>query len=443
MKLKYILPFIAGALLTTACEKDHRNDNLVDPLVYIVNNGHRTATYYDVEETTDFNIYAYSSGYFGAASDVSVELAPEIVEEYNLANGTAFQLLDPLCYEIVKDSGSITAEGRRATMVVRLKCTEIMKLPMMNDYLIPLHLSATGTEVNEEMSTILINPKMQETEVLAKNAGVVECDLSAEGDSSLEFTLYTEFANKWDSENEYAHGSEVLAAYNAEHGTNYIPLPEEAYTFTPANLKAGQEEAVSHIEIDKTLLAPDRFYTLAVKIAGNSKFKVGADNTVLYHISLLPIRDERSKWKLVLCSSYQNGGGPERMIDGDPATRWENRYNSSGSGDQGKLPIETIWDMGKSYYWCGMTIGRRTDQSSKYVTDLRAGYVDLSNDGDSWTRVQDFDFGDKTNTAPSVTFVDEQWKTSGRYVRLTITESNRGTNVSVTEFEPALAQMPE
>lgn len=64
MKLKNILIPFAGVLLLTACEKDHRNDNLVDPRVYIVNNGVQTATYYDVEETLDYDIYAYSNGYF-------------------------------------------------------------------------------------------------------------------------------------------------------------------------------------------------------------------------------------------------------------------------------------------------------------------------------------------------------------------------------------------
>ena len=61
MKLKNILIPFAGVLLLTACEKDHRNDNLTDPRVYIVNNGVQNAIYYDVEETIDYNIYAYST----------------------------------------------------------------------------------------------------------------------------------------------------------------------------------------------------------------------------------------------------------------------------------------------------------------------------------------------------------------------------------------------
>ena len=80
----------------------------------------------------------------------------------------------------------------------------------------------------------------------------------------------------------------MLDAYNAEHGTNYLPIPTDAVTFTPAQLEVGKREAVSHFEIDKSKLTPDRFYTLAVQLKSNSEFKIGADNTVLYHIALNP-----------------------------------------------------------------------------------------------------------------------------------------------------------
>lgn len=124
---------------------------------------------------------------------------PDAVEALNAANGSSYTLLGEEYYQIVKDTGSITAEGRRATLTVRLDCKGIMALPYMNDYVLPLRLSATGTEVNEKLNTILINPRMQETEVLAENAGVVESDLSATDANTLEFTAYTEFNNKWDS----------------------------------------------------------------------------------------------------------------------------------------------------------------------------------------------------------------------------------------------------
>lgn len=129
MKLKNILIPFAGVLLLTACEKDHRNDNLTDPRVYIVNNGVQNAIYYDVEETIDFDIYAYSSGYFGQPSEVKVVPDPDAVEAFNAANGSSYTLLGEEYYQIVKDTGSITAEGRRATLTVRLDCKGSWRCP--------------------------------------------------------------------------------------------------------------------------------------------------------------------------------------------------------------------------------------------------------------------------------------------------------------------------
>ena len=77
--------------------------------------------------------------------------------------------------------------------------------------------------MNEELGSILINPEMAETQVLVRNAGVVECDLGSS--QTLDFTAYVEFDNKWETTTEYVYGDEVLDAYNAEHGTNYLPTP--------------------------------------------------------------------------------------------------------------------------------------------------------------------------------------------------------------------------
>lgn len=232
----------------------------------------------------------------------------------------------------------------------------------------------------------------------------------------------------------------MLAEYNAANGTQYIPLPADSYTFTEGQLTAGHNEAVSTIKVDKSKLSTDRYYTLAVKLKSNSKFKIGEKNTVLFHISLLPIADNRKEWKLILCSSYYTGRGPELMIDGDLVTRWESRYNNTGQGDINPDEAATVWDMGKTYYWCGMTLVRRSDS---YVTDLRAGYVELSDDGENWTKAQDFDFGDKSNTSTTGTYSTEQWTVSGRYIRLAVNASNRNKLYSVSEFIPVLAEKTE
>ena len=140
-----------------------------------------------------------------------------------------------------------------------------------------------------------------------------------------------------------------------------------------------------------------------------------------------------------------NNNGALFVIDGVPMFNTSSGMGESayaidygnGTGDINPDEASTVWDMGKTYYWCGMTLVRRSDS---YVTDLRAGYVELSDDGENWTKAQDFDFGDKTNTSTTGTYAVEQWTVSGRYVRLAVNASNRNKLYSVSEFVPVLAE---
>ena len=367
MKLKQFIIPVAGALLLGGCEADHRNDNLPDSVVYLLESDLQKALFYDIEETIDYSFRAFSSGYTVTPSELGIELSDDVLTAYNEANGTAYTALDPACYRLVNSTGSVDADHPSTTFTVQLDCSAIKQLGDLTSYVIPLRLTSSSSKVNEELGSILINPEMAETQVLVRNAGVVECDLGSS--QTLDFTAYVEFDNKWETTTEYVYGDEVLDAYNAEHGTNYLPIPTDAVTFTPAQLEVGKREAVSHFEIDKSKLTPDRFYTLAVQLKSNSEFKIGADNTVLYHIALNPLFTDRSKWILVACSSWYTGRGPELTIDGDVSTKFENRYNDIGQGDIETLPVTIDWDLGKTCYYAGMKLTRRNDS---YVTDLKA-----------------------------------------------------------------------
>lgn len=438
MKLKQLIIPVAGALLLGGCEADHRNDNLLDSVVYLLENDLQTAVFYDIEETSDYTFRAFSSGYTVTPSRLGVELSDEALAAYNEANGTSYTALDPACYRLVDTSGSIDADHPSTAFTVQLDCNALKQLGDLTSLVIPLRLTSSASEVNEELGTILINPSMSETQVLAKNAGVVECDLGTS--PTLDFTAYVEFDNKWETTTEYEYGDEVLSAYNAAHGTNYLPIPTDAVAFTPAQLEAGKREAVSHFEIDKSKLTPDRFYTLAVRLKSNSEFKIGDDNTVVYHIALNPLFTDRSKWILIGCSSWKTNAGPELMTDGLPSTMYESRYNNSGEGDIKTLPVTIEWDLGKVCHYAGMKLTRRT---GTYVTDLRAGYIEMSDDGENWMPAQHFSFGDKSNTTVVGDFRSEQWLGTGRYLRLKLTESNRTNLVSVCEFEPVLIDAGE
>ena len=63
MKLKQFIIPVAGALLLGGCEADHRNDNLPDSVVYLLESDLQKALFYDIEETIDYSFRAFSSGY--------------------------------------------------------------------------------------------------------------------------------------------------------------------------------------------------------------------------------------------------------------------------------------------------------------------------------------------------------------------------------------------
>lgn len=95
MKLKQFIIPVAGALLLGGCEADHRNDNLLDSVVYLLESDLQKALFYDIEETTDYSFRAFSSGYTVTPSELGIELSDDVLTAYNEANGTAYTALDP------------------------------------------------------------------------------------------------------------------------------------------------------------------------------------------------------------------------------------------------------------------------------------------------------------------------------------------------------------
>ena len=194
MKLKQFIIPVAGALLLGGCEADHRNDNLPDSVVYLLESDLQKALFYDIEETIDYSFRAFSSGYTVTPSELGIELSDDVLTAYNEANGTAYTALDPACYRLVNSTGSVDADHPSTTFTVQLDCSAIKQLGDLTSYVIPLRLTSSSSKVNEELGSILINPEMAETQVLVRNAGVVECDLGSS--QTLDFTAYVAFDNK-------------------------------------------------------------------------------------------------------------------------------------------------------------------------------------------------------------------------------------------------------
>lgn len=446
MKMKYISALLAVALTALSCEPSHVNDNLTEPHVYIVNHGLQQVTFYEVETLCDYDIYAYCSGYYGADTKVTLGVDTDILNAYNAASNTDYKLLDAKYYTLLTPEGSITAEGRRATMQVQLDCRALAAdLPTdMSNYVIPLSLTSTSVATSDEIKYILVKPNMLPAMAEVEKPGTEEVVLGKQKGDLLEYSLrvYTQFDNRWECNLQFAKGQEVLDAYNAQHGTTLLSLPDNAYTIEAIDkLPAGQNAVDVKITVDRSKIPTDNIYSLAValKDAGIFQIDSNADKRVKIW-TIIPLAD-RSAWTLVEANSWENDPPhndifpPNNMIDGNLSTMWINRWGNYGEGVKSQLPYFITWNMNADVPVYGFYFVRRIDN---YRGDTRGGYCEVSMDGQTWTTVFNYDFGTATRDAayagPFYFFDLHENPVTARYVRLWVTMSNRGDQAGYSEF---------
>ena len=87
---------------------------------------------------------------------------------------------------------------------------------------------------------------------------------------------------------------------------------------------------------------------------------------------------DRSKWKIVLASSFEPGeGNPEHAIDNDPATFWHTRYSPTVA----QYPHELTVDFGEELPVAGVAYRARLDMDHGRIKDYE---IYLSRDASNW-----------------------------------------------------------
>lgn len=172
------------------------------------------------------------------------------------------------------------------------------------------------------------------------------------------------------------------------------------------------------------------WFAVPVRLSNPSKFEIDEERstcvvTILNRMEEIP----HSLWAVESYTGYFNNEVPKNMIDDNENTRWHIRWNSTGTGTT-TLPQTLVFKLNAAYKISEFEILRRNDQ---YNTDLKAGYFEVSMDNVNWTPAATFDFG----TEKSSGYVSFYCPTAvtGKYIKMVITGSNRGTQVSVHELK--------
>ena len=154
---RYIITFfvLLGAL--TACERYDADDHKFDNVVYL--NVSQTspvqlATFSNNRPTYDCTLQAALTYPAGQDVQVSLEVDPSLVADYNARYGTQWPMLDAKYYALSSETATIPA-GRTASDVVTLQLKELMgegeeqtgALPLDETYLVPIRISGASIDV--------------------------------------------------------------------------------------------------------------------------------------------------------------------------------------------------------------------------------------------------------------------------------------------------------
>ena len=215
----------------------------------------------------------------------------------------------------------------------------------------------------EELGSTVIVPDMSKMAFRLDRAGVSEANLDNvedyDGFISVEYKVSTSIENNWDNGVKFTFN---VPSENAE----YPLLPEGSYTVTSSSEQGftpGVSEIVYTVKIDKSKVL-ERNYSLVANVESNGGFTVEGDsesvinlfNRHYYSQSNISVRN---------CNTYK----------ADVAVL--------------SLPYFIEYELASPVRISDFDLYRRQD---RYSSDLKGGHLEVSSDGETYTKVCDFNY---------------------------------------------------
>ncbi len=154
---RYLITLFALLAVLTSCERFDADDHKFGNVVYL--NVSQTspvqlATFSNNRATYDCTLQAALTYPAGQDVQVSLEVDPSLVADYNARYGTQWPMLDTKYYALSSETATIPA-GRTASDVVTLQLKELMgegdeqtgALPLDETYLVPIRISGASIDV--------------------------------------------------------------------------------------------------------------------------------------------------------------------------------------------------------------------------------------------------------------------------------------------------------
>lgn len=204
------------------------------------------------------------------------------------------------------------------------------------------------------------------------------------------------------------------------------------FTFRDANtnaiVKTQEYDAIGNgynLRIDTIYIDPG-LYNVTVE-SYSAKDIVNAYHETFPIEVLEYYRLNRAGWSVLDVSSEEptgvgvGNGVASSILDGNLSTFWHTKW----AGGSLPLPHSFVIDMKREYNVARISMHQRNKSNNK---DTKAGEIYMSNDRSTWTKVSDF----ALQQVEGYQNVDIT-HTTGRYIKIVVTESYRAANASLAE----------
>ena len=437
----YISLFAAAALGFASCESEIDNFMVDDTVGFLTSGLVETEVYPGVDET--FEIYAIKAGKGFNSATASIVVDSEVITEYNALSTTKQQVseLPSDCYTIKVSSVTLTNADYRMPFVIDWDIDKLeAALAQDPNQVVPLRMSVqTEGNIAENRLTALVQPHVAAPTVeLAQNGMFtgVEPTRASLPEEDIYFNVNANFI----AQSDLVYGIEIdptlLDEYNESHNSSYTMLPEDAYTIDKSGtIKQHLSSDMFKMTFKRTALIPEdgpsRFGDYVLPIRLTSLSQLSDDKYyVLYRISIKAVEISKAKWEIIECNAtlddeptmndkQRQTYAPSMLIDGDKASFWRTPFSTEQT-----LPYYFVIDLGQERDLQKVEAFVPSTRADRPYANNKAGYVEVSLDNQSWTKVGDWSAATATSTITAV--LDP---CTARYVKFVIAEVYNASNV--------------
>jgi hypothetical protein len=143
--------------------KDNRLDGMYEDKIGFLNSGEQMISAYIANTEINFESPVYKSGIGTGRANVQVSLDKTILDEYNLAKDTDYEILPSDCYTIVNNDFVLNKDASNVIVKIKIDVKKLEQLQgvMSLKYVVPLKLTVNGDiAVNTKKSSMILIPEI-------------------------------------------------------------------------------------------------------------------------------------------------------------------------------------------------------------------------------------------------------------------------------------------